>query len=190
MHSVGYFSSYDRGLPCLLDMWPKIHAQVPDATLSIYYGWDMFDKVHSKNPSQMKWKWQVIRQLHDLKEMGVKELGRLNHEELAKAMKEIKVWAYPTEFTETCCITALKAQEASCYPVTTGVGALSETIQGTSTTIRHNDGKPCTDIYTSEECQTKFANAVVFALLNNLEGIGIPNVDWSDVAKEWEANLA
>jgi hypothetical protein len=67
-----------------------------------------------------------------MKKHGVTVHGRVSHEELAKAMKEIQVWAYPTEFPEIHCITALKAQEARCYPVTTAVAALDETVQSGS----------------------------------------------------------
>jgi hypothetical protein len=35
-----YASSYDRGLDNLLNLWPKIKAQVPQASLKIFYGWN------------------------------------------------------------------------------------------------------------------------------------------------------
>jgi len=34
-NSVGYFSSYDRGLECLLNMWPEVVKEIPEATLDI-----------------------------------------------------------------------------------------------------------------------------------------------------------
>ena len=120
-HSAGYFSSYDRGLECLLHLWPKI--QVPDATLDIYYGWNSFDKMFADNPDGMKWKWGVIRLLSENKERGVTEHGRVSHEELARRMNEIEVWLYPTQFTEIHCITALKTAEADMHQVHTGVAA-------------------------------------------------------------------
>lgn len=182
-HSVGYFSSYDRGLECLLDMWPKVLEQVPDATLDIYYGWDTFDQAHKKNPVQMKWKWQMIKKMYDV---GAKEHGRVNHEELAKAMKEIQVWAYPTEFTEIHCITALKAQEAGCYPVITEVGALKETVKdGFLVDTAH--------IYTDEEKQEEFIRCIVRVLIDDGKfdfKSSVPNRYWLDVAKVWNKELA
>jgi len=189
--SVGYFSSYDRGLECLLDMWPKIREQVPEATLDIYYGWNTFDQYHAKNPERMKWKWNMIRKMN---QDGVTEHGRVNHIELAKAMKEIQVWAYPTEFTEIHCITALKAQEAGCFPVTTGVGALNETVQ-TGIKLNHT-----LDIYSNKEAQAAFVSAVVDALKENTDNgwvaefklakKEVPNRYWTDVAKKWDEVLA
>ena len=184
-YSIGYFSSYDRGLECLLDMFPKIKEQVPEATLDIYYGWQMFDKYHSKNPEKMKWKWQMIRKMN---QEGVTDHGRVNHQDLAKAMQEIQVWAYPTEFTEIHCITALKAQEAGCYPIVTEVGALTETaLNGCK--IKADD------IYTNEKAQTEFIEAVV-RTFNSSTGdplyrtdIPVPNRYWTDVAKAWDKVL-
>ena len=181
-NSIGYFSSYDRGLECLLDMFPRIREQVPEATLDIYYGWNVFDQYHAKNPEKMKWKWQMIRKMN---QEGVTEHGRVDHQQLADAMKEIKVWAYPTEFTEIHCITALKAQEAGCIPVTTNVGALQETVvNGTQIdTLK---------IYTDEAKQAEFVKAVA-DILNGAGPISdnkVKNRYWSDVARDWDVALA
>ena len=181
--SVGYFSSYDRGLECLLDMWPKIKEQVPEATLDIYYGWNSYDAVHAKNPERMKWKWQMIRKFSQLD--GVTEHGRVDHQTLANEMKEIKVWAYPTEFTEIHCITALKTQEAGMIPVTTNVAALQET-------VKNGIQVDCDDIYTNDKKQAEFIQAVV-DVLNGAGPISdnkVPNRYWSDVARDWDVALA
>ena len=176
-HSVGYFSSYNRGLECLLDMWPSIRKEVPDATLDIYYGWDVFDKV--ANTEQKQWKAKMLIKLGRLKKDGVTEHGRVSHEELAKRMGEIAVWAYPTEFTEIHCITALKAQEAGCIPVTTNVAALDETVQS-------GIKLDWSDIYGNDEAQEAFVASVVASL--NVIGYlhsPVPNCDWQDVAHQW-----
>lgn len=180
MKTVGYFSSYDRGLECLLDMWPSIKEQVPDATLDIAYGWQSFDAVRSGDQTAMKWKLNMIRKLYDLKELGVTEHGRLTHEELAKLMKRTKVWAYPTEFTEINCITALKAQEAGCIPVTTDCYALQESVHD------HTFSVACEDIYTNKEKQAEFVDMVVKALNSKHQTKPVPKVSWADVAKEWD----
>jgi hypothetical protein len=39
------------------------------------------------------------------------------------------VWAYPTNFSETYCISALEAQAAGAIPVTTRIAALAETVR-------------------------------------------------------------
>ena len=181
-YSVGYFSSYDRGLECLLDMWPEIKKRVPEATLDVCYGWHTFSVVHANNPEMMQWKYKMMQKL---RQDGVTEHGRLSHTELAKLMKSIQVWAYPTEFTEIHCITALKAQEAGCIPVSTTVAALDETIQSGS----RMDVK---DIYTNKKAQHWFVTNVVDALRGHYPKPEnkVPNRYWPDVAKVWSNALA
>jgi glycosyltransferase involved in cell wall biosynthesis len=175
-NSVGYFSAYYRGLECLLKMWPAIRQAVPDATLSVYYGWESWVGLQGEDDFYDR----MERMFAELADQGVTVYGRVSHTKLAKAMKEIQVWAYPTEFTEIHCITALKAQEAGCYPVTTNVGALDETVRcGTKIKTKV--------IYTDEYQQEKFIKAVVEALKEKKTGTPIPNVDWADVAKQWDA---
>jgi glycosyltransferase involved in cell wall biosynthesis len=178
-NSVGYFSAYYRGLECLLDMWDRpggILEQVPDATLDVYYGWESWVGLQGEDDFYVR----MEQRFAELADKGVTVHGRVSHEELAKAMLETQVWAYPTEFTEIHCITALKAQEAGCYPVTTNVGALNETVQS-GTKIRTRK------IYTDTYQQDKFIAAVVTALKEERTGLPVANTDWSDVAQQWDS---
>lgn len=174
-HSVGYFSAYYRGLECLLNMWPAIRKEIPDATLDVYYGWESWLALQGPDDFYER----MERRFAELKDQGVTVHGRVSHAKLADAMRSTAVWAYPTEFTEIHCITALKAQEAGCYPVVTNVGALAETVQcGDKIRTRR--------IYTDEYQQEKFVKAVVSALKEGKEGKPVENCDWSDVAKQWD----
>lgn len=174
-NSVGYFSAYYRGLEALLGMWPKIRAAVPDATLDVYYGWESWVALQGEDDFYERMEKMFALRASE----GVTVHGRVSHEELAKAMGEIQVWAYPTEFTEIHCITALKAQEAGCYPVTTNVGALAETVQS-------GVKIPTKRIYTDEYKQEKFIQAVVAALKEGKTGTPIPHTDWSNIAAAWD----
>lgn len=177
-NSVGYFSAYYRGLECLLDMWGSIRAEVPDATLDVYYGWESWLALEGEDDFYVR----MQAKFEELKDQGVTVHGRVSHEELAKAMKEIQVWAYPTQFAEIHCITALKAQEAGCYPVVTNVAALAETVQS-------GDKLNTKRIYIDEYQQEKFVKKVVEALKEGKTGTPVPNTDWSDVAKQWDAAI-
>lgn len=188
-HSVIYASSYDRGLVTLLDMWPQVRELVPTASLSIFYGWDSFDAVHKQNPEMMKFKWQIIRKLHELKGQGVTEHGRVDHQELAREFKKHKVLAYPTEFTEIFMITMTKALMAGLIPVTTGLAAIKETQGGFGYTVE------CDDISTNAEKQKEFVETVAKAL-NQTDYDATEqkkfaaSFDWTNIAAQWEANLA
>jgi hypothetical protein len=181
-HSAGFFSSYDRGLECLLAFWPEIRKEVPDATLDIYYGWTTFDIMFASDPIGQKWKWGMIRRLSDLKDQGVTEHGRVSHEELAKQMKQIAVWLYPTQFTEIHCITALKTAEAGMHQVHTGVAALMETAP--NATIVPGD-----KIYTDVTQQREFIKQAIKALKNPIPSQPAEGRYWSDVAKVWDKGL-
>lgn len=121
-YSCIYASNYARGLMDLLNIWPEIHKEFPEATLSIYYG----------RPSWTGWNettWGYFdKKLGELKNMGVKEWGIVGHLELAQKFMETSIWAYPCCVEETYCITAVKAQMAGCIPVTTDLAALKEMV--------------------------------------------------------------
>lgn len=175
-NSVGYFSAYYRGLECLLDMWPKIRERVPDATLDVYYGWESWLALQGPDDFYER----MEKQFKVLSSQGVTVHGRVSHDELARAMRSTQVWAYPTEFTEIHCITALKAQEAGCYPVVTDVGALAETVQSG---VKIHTKK----IYTDEFQQELFIDAVVKALEEDLTGVPTEGTSWAEVARGWDA---
>lgn len=124
-HKLFYGSSYDRGLSHLLRMWGDIKKAVPDATLDICYGWKLFDQGFANNPERMAWKAKMVELM---KQDGITEHGRLNKEELAKLRSSCGIWAYPTDFTETNCITALDSQKDGLVPVVMNIAALKETV--------------------------------------------------------------
>lgn len=142
-HRLGYYSSYDRGLHHLLMMWEDIKCVIPDATLDIAYGWDLFDRVAHNNPERMQWKELMVGLMQ---QDGITEHGRLGKLELTKLRQSCGIWAYPTEFTEINCITALEAQHDGLVPVTIALAALKETVG--SGVLVHGD---IYDLETKEE---------------------------------------
>ena len=156
LHKVAYTSSYDRGLEHLLTLWPKVRSAVPDAELHIYYGWQLFDKFYSNNPSSMKWKDHMLEMM---RYEGVADHGRLPQPLLARELKTCGVWAYPTHFGEINCISALKAQVYGCEPVVVEYAALEETV--------HFGRKVKGDIYDTET-QEAFLKELLDALKNPL----------------------
>jgi len=127
-NNLVYTSSYDRGLQYLLEMWPDIKKEVPDATLDVYYGFNLFDTTPwGKKPEGQAWK-AVMQQL--LAQEGVTDHGRVSNEKIAKAYLKADVWAYPTDFPEIDCMTATKAMAASCVPIATDFAVMKERNQG------------------------------------------------------------
>lgn len=186
-YDIGFFSSADRGLDILLGLIPKIEAKLGRKVTSCWaYGWDIYDNFHAQNPEKMKFKWQVIRAMN---QTGMESLGRLSHEKLAEVMKDTNVWAYPTEFDEIHCMTALKAQAAKCQIVTSGYAALQETIL--------KDEKEVGLISSKPKELDKFVSRVVEALKTPRDEAELQKVadkvkkdsDWSRVARRWDEVL-
>lgn len=122
-------SSYDRGLEHLLDIWPEVKKEVPEAELQITYGWELFLAAHTKlayNPERIEWKNSMDKKM---KQPGITHLGRVGQQEMVKLLSEAGVWAYPTDFDEISCISAMKAQCYGAIPVTMAKAALKETVK-------------------------------------------------------------
>src|SRR3990167_134558 len=178
-----YGSSYDRCLQHLLKMWPKIRAQVPDAQLRVFYGWNLFDVGYRDNPQMMTWKDDMNKLM---KQEGIIELGRISHEAVRKEFEMAGIWVYPTHFGEISCITAMKAQAFGAIPCVINYAALKETVQFGEKV----DG----DIY-DQETKDIFLKALV-GLLNDPERQERIRKDmmpwaqekfgWDKVAKQWD----
>lgn len=183
---VIFASSPDRGLAYLLKMWPKVMEQVNDAELHIYYGWDVYDAIHRDNPARMKWKKQMMAMM---KQDGVYYHGRVGHQELHEAYAASGIWAYPTDFEEISCISAMKAQKFGAVPVVTNYAALEETVR--------NGIRVDVDI-TLPDGQEEYLKALVDLLKDEKkqEEIRKPMMefaahyyDWENVAKIWSENF-
>ena len=105
-----YSSRPDRGLNVLLNLWPKILENFPDATLvvSLYV-------TFPSNPEDI-----ILKNIIDAND-SIKFLGKLNADQLYLEMASSEYWLYPTHWPETSCITALEMlmSEVIClyYPV-------------------------------------------------------------------------
>jgi tetratricopeptide (TPR) repeat protein len=120
-----YASCPTRGLKTLLELWPEIKAKTPDGELHVYYGFSPLYEVHARqNPALITLKADILRMVD---QPGVVWHGKVGQKELAHAFATSAAWLYPTEFPETFCITAIRAQASGCYPVTSGFAALAET---------------------------------------------------------------
>ena len=126
MHHFISMSSYDRGLQWTLEAWEKIKKAIPDAVLHICYGWDTFDRAHSENPEQMRWKTFMMDLFH---QDGIEHHGRISHEELEKLIYACQYWIYSSTFMETSCISGIKAQAFGAIPLTNKLAALDETVE-------------------------------------------------------------
>src|SRR3990167_7287110 len=181
LNRVIYTSSPDRGLEHLVNMWPDVVKEVPEAQLHVFYGFQLFDKFYHDNPGAMQWRAELSKKMV---EYGIVDHGRIPQPELVKEYEESSVWAYPTHFGEINCISAIKAQAYGCEPVVVNYAALRETVQYG----RKIEG----DIY-DKETQDEFKKQLIDALKNPMseekrqEMMKWANEKyaWEKIAKEW-----
>lgn len=181
-HRIIYMSSPDRGLVYLLKNWSKVIKEVPDADLHIFYGFNVFDALSKGNPANQQWKQEIIKMM---KQPGISYHGRVGHEALHYELSRTGIWAYPTDFEEISCISAMKAQACGAIPVVTNFAALEETVK--------NGVKVDVDIQT-EEGQEEYTKALITALKNeewqkdirkNMMPWARKQFVWKDVAVLW-----
>jgi glycosyltransferase involved in cell wall biosynthesis len=172
-----YTSAPERGLECLLSLWPDIYRRVPNATLSIFYGWELWDYFYSRSAERIIWKESIISLM---KQPGIgAQCQHVSMDELWEEYLSSGIWIYPTEWRENSCITAMKAQACGVLPVTTSVAALAETVQwGRKISAR--------DIYTNVAAQREFVDAVVDYLVAPDELYRRQMTDWANTMFSWE----
>ena len=125
-------SAPDRGLVILLELWPQVRAEVPEAVLSYAYC-DVYDRIAAERPGLEA---QIERAEELSRQPGVTALGSLPQPAIAQLMRESLVWVHPSFSTaydspmhETSCIGAIEAQAAGCCVVVSNWGALPETVK-------------------------------------------------------------
>jgi len=190
-NQVIFSSSPDRGLIHLLSLWPEIRKNVPDAVLNIFYGFDNWEKIAESRGDEagLKQIFEFKQIIASLFNQGVRWHGRVSQKDLAEAQLASKVWAYPTAFTETSCISALECQAAGCVPVATHLAALPETVtHGFLLKDIQSSQYPAAfvrrvvNLLTDESTRKKFADAGRAATL--------ARCGWDKIAAEWDIMFA
>jgi glycosyltransferase involved in cell wall biosynthesis len=127
-NSVVFASSPDRGLDTLLEVWPEVVKNKPDAHLKVFYGFnEWFDQRYKSDKKMMEWKNNILETMEA--DPSITYYGSVGQDVLAEHLSTCGVWAYPTAFGEISCITAMKMQCAGVIPVTSRYAALDETVQ-------------------------------------------------------------
>jgi predicted O-linked N-acetylglucosamine transferase (SPINDLY family)/glycosyltransferase involved in cell wall biosynthesis len=116
-------SSADRSLEAFLDCFEEIKKQVPEAKAQWAYGWGVWDAVNSADAGKLQWKASMQQRMQQL---GVVELGRISHSEVARLYRSANIFAYPSEMAEIDCISLSKAMAAGAIPITTDFAAMRE----------------------------------------------------------------
>lgn len=183
-----YASSPDRGLEYLLREWPKIKAAIPDSRLHIYYG---FTKNWMATEAQFPELRRVRSEILRTKDQpGVVWHGMVGQRELSQAFADCGFWLYPTEWPETSCITAMKAQAMGAIPITSRYPE-----SGVPETTRFDLGPPPKDgsLYTNASWLAEWTASVIDSvprqdlgpMREEMKSWARETYSWAKVAAQW-----
>lgn len=122
-NSFIYSSFANRGLLPLLELWPKIKKNIPDATLHIYS-----DINHEWTNSVALEQMNKIRESLRLYKDGIYYYGWVSKDILYQGWEKCEYWLYPCIFKETFCLTALEAALSKTLAITNNLAALENTV--------------------------------------------------------------
>ena len=113
-----YTSTPWRGLEPLVESFSLL--QRPDVTLDVYSSTVIYGKDYM--PNAYNWLFDRCRQTP-----GINYRGYAANKAVVKAVQGSHIFAYPSIFAETSCLSAIEAGAAGCLIATTDLGGLPET---------------------------------------------------------------
>jgi glycosyltransferase involved in cell wall biosynthesis len=183
--SLVYASTPYRGLNYLVDYWPEIKSQVPDAKALIMSGMQIYGLNLQEDQKQYG---DIYRRASDL---GMEVLGCQDKYTLGELFSKTRVMAYPNTFAETFCMAVLEAQSCGLPVVSTNLAGLKERIRNDYSGYLIN-GHP-----RDKQYKTLFIDALVNLLQNDslwqqMSDYSVNaalNYDYAILAKNWELKL-
>lgn len=179
-----YSAAPNRGLENIIDIWPEIKNRIPEATLHIFHGFDLWETSNLRNPQMYEHIQNLKRKVKDYETLGVIYRGKVGQNTLADEMLSSTLWLYPTNYCESFCISAVEAQCAGCRVVGSSIAALREVVKYGSLIIGDAN---------SHEYKRRFLEAVVYehnhyqySFIQEQRTVMTKLYDWSTTAKMWE----
>ncbi len=180
-----FTSSPNRGLITLLGLMPAIRERVPDAVVHGAYGldtWLTFAKQRG-DAAELAEIDRYQRTIDEAQRAGFLVWhGKVTQKKIAELFLSAKIWAYPTDFPETSCISAMEAMAAGAVPVCTRRAALGET-------VKHGvviDDVPNAGQWFVDECVRLMTRESVRApIAQTARRYAFENLSWEGLAKDW-----
>lgn len=129
-----YHTTPHRGLEILVPVFEKLCEKHSNITLDVFssfrvYGWEQRDEPY--------------RELFDRCEAhpNINYHGAVPNERVREALKHAHIFAYPSIWVETSCISMMEAMTAGCISVHSNLGALYETAGGTTMMYQLHENK-------------------------------------------------
>lgn len=175
---VVWRSSPDRGLERAIRVMEDARLDNPDLQLHVYYGFDNMYKVGAGAEAD-RIKSVIARH------PWIKLTGNVTQSELSTLCSKSMLWLYPTDFTETYCISAIESLCEGIYPIVRRYGGLKDTLKTAS--LEGMCSMLNSDCYTDKEVAL-YAKEVVDAVEHKKwEKVSVDprSYSWESVAQEW-----
>lgn len=116
-----YTSTPFRGLSVLLDVMDNINRD--DIELDVYSSTKVYGSGYEAHHKGM---WDDLFE-RSRNTKNVNYMGYIENKDIHRALQDAHIFAYPSVFEETACLSMIEAGAAGCNLVTTDLGALPET---------------------------------------------------------------
>lgn len=180
-----FSSSPDRGLATIVYLLPFIKEHVPELTLDIFYGTDLWRSVCvSRNDTAgLKAIDELMKAIELLP--YVKYHGKIPEPQLAKEQLSSYCWLYFDGFHETHCITAKQFQLAATPSVTSNIGALETTVGEYGIRILHHPSTREGRQQAVDEVVKLHKNREYWAFWSKKALEGTVGIDWTTRYEEY-----
>lgn len=145
-HTAVWCSSPDRGLHRLLEIWPAVRKQIPDAQLKVFYRfWEWIEEcknTDSKLGVRARYIAECVRRLGSKGENGIHIMGAVPNVKLAAELRLARVFPYTCDcitFTEGFSVATMDAAWAGCVPIISDTDAIGDIYRQSAVVI---SGKP------------------------------------------------
>lgn len=127
-----YTSTPFRGLDVLLDAFLLLNRT--DVELHIYSGMGLYGR--SQEDAVFEPLYKKARGMQNVHYHGV-----VSNEKVREALQEAHIFAFPSTWEETSCVSLVEAQSAGCLAVVPSLGALPETAGGFAQLYAYTENK-------------------------------------------------
>jgi glycosyltransferase involved in cell wall biosynthesis len=178
-----YTSVPIRGLDILLTIFPSLRLRFPELRLKVYSSLSLYQLPEAD--ASFETYYEECRKLD-----GIELLAPVGKTELAKALRQAHVLAFPASYPETSCLAIAEALASGCRVVSSNRGALPETTLGLAHLVPwHELERFCFDyfealsqaLYRWQQAPEQMAKAMAWQVQAMAEPL-----DWLMRVKEWE----
>lgn len=116
-----YHPTPHRGLEILVNVFMELCYEHDDIMLDVYSNFDLYARPESNRPFEPL--YEICRE-----HPQINYFGSRSNDEVRRAVARADIFAYPSIWRETSCLTAMEAMSGRCLVVAPYYGALTETL--------------------------------------------------------------